>query len=139
MSGGKCSGLSSNWFWRAGSVVCCFYCLEMSLNGSFLEKLPTLSKQEEDIFGYNFMYCLESMIQEIGTLLVGKLSTHSNGTSIRGWYLHACSMQLNLIGVLPSLAKHMPYRVLFSSRHYMWNAKLTLLSLVYGFGNFWVL
>lgn len=56
----------------------------MSLNGSFLEKLPTLSKQEEDIFGYNFMYCLESMIQEIGTLLVGKLSTHSNGTSIRG-------------------------------------------------------
>ncbi len=58
--------------------------IEMSLNGSFLERLPTLSKQEEDIFGYNFMYCLESMIQEIGTLLVGKLSTHSNGTSIRG-------------------------------------------------------
>ena len=35
-------GLPNNWFWRVGLVAHRFYCLEASLNGSSLERFPTL-------------------------------------------------------------------------------------------------
>jgi hypothetical protein len=39
--------LPDNWFSRVGSVVCGFYCLEVSLKGSSLERFPMLSKKKK--------------------------------------------------------------------------------------------